>query len=521
MGRRSHSRSRSRSKDRKKDKHSSHSSSTRDREKQKELERREKEAKKRSRFSDVPLNDSTAFSNKFSSSFSGNGSGGANSSWQQQNQQYSPNKEEGPTDIQTLIEQAKRTAQLNEAFGKVPQDRSGQDFAAGSDLLGGLSIPGLSIVNGVGINTTPKPATAAQTIVRNIDIPQDNNFNYVGLILGPKGSNQKRIQEKTRCRIIIKSDQIPPHVQIAGSSEKDVADACCEIERILFSDEETRNKIKSEQLKEVADMNNSVQQNRLVVRVPQNFVGLILGKGGETIRSIKTQCGASYIQMDSNQVQGEDYKNFTVFGTQDQCEKAQKLIFDYIESYKSNSKKEIFEVPVELVGGFIGKSGCNIQNINKSSGARLIMNNNNETVRGNKLFEIVGNAQQIQNAIHLAQNLLDQLKSTHQGQFGGGAAMQGYNNNYPPNGQRDPHQGHGSSERGDDRSRNEHSQQNYYQGMQPPQMMGQDPQQLQQQYQQQQMLMQQYYQQQLYYQQYYQQMANPQIEEITIDQSKR
>lgn len=44
-------------------------------------------------------------------------------------------------------------------------------------------------MNGVGINTTAKPATAAQTIVRNIDIPQDSNFNYVGLILGPKGSN--------------------------------------------------------------------------------------------------------------------------------------------------------------------------------------------------------------------------------------------------------------------------------------------------------------------------------------------
>eukprot|EP01083_Nonionella_stella_P290696 989122_1 len=37
-------------------------------------------------------------------------------------------------------------------------------------------------------------------------LPQDDypNINLIGLILGPKGLNQKRMQTETQCRIIVK-----------------------------------------------------------------------------------------------------------------------------------------------------------------------------------------------------------------------------------------------------------------------------------------------------------------------------
>lgn len=32
-------------------------------------------------------------------------------------------------------------------------------------------------------------------IKRKLLVPKDQNFNYTGLIIGPKGSNQKRLEE--------------------------------------------------------------------------------------------------------------------------------------------------------------------------------------------------------------------------------------------------------------------------------------------------------------------------------------
>lgn len=41
-------------------------------------------------------------------------------------------------------------------------------------------------------------------IKRKIYMPKTNKFNYTGLIIGPKGSNQKRLEDETGCKILVR-----------------------------------------------------------------------------------------------------------------------------------------------------------------------------------------------------------------------------------------------------------------------------------------------------------------------------
>lgn len=67
-------------------------------------------------------------------------------------------------------------------------------------------------------------------IKKKVFLPTD--FNFAGLIIGPKGANQKRLEEKTGCKIIIrgrgsvkegqrseKDDWEPLHILVAGDKE--------------------------------------------------------------------------------------------------------------------------------------------------------------------------------------------------------------------------------------------------------------------------------------------------------------
>lgn len=63
---------------------------------------------------------------------------------------------------------------------------------------------------------------------RRVIIPKEPpGFNYVGVVLGPQGSNQRRMQEEYGCRIRIKDEgeekEFPDaHVAIEGDSPEGV-----------------------------------------------------------------------------------------------------------------------------------------------------------------------------------------------------------------------------------------------------------------------------------------------------------
>ena len=58
--------------------------------------------------------------------------------------------------------------------------------------------PGLTIVEGntsfpIGLNNAVFSMNEASKIKRKIMLPKDTNFNYSGLLIGPKGNSQKQL----------------------------------------------------------------------------------------------------------------------------------------------------------------------------------------------------------------------------------------------------------------------------------------------------------------------------------------
>lgn len=239
-------------------------------------------------------------------------------------------------------------------------------------------------------------------------MPKGDNFNYTGLIIGPKGLNQKRLEDMTGCKILVRGrgsqkegaipqpdDDEDQHILIVGDSEMAVARANAEIEKIIFADENIRIKMRQEQLRLVAllktdpnalqnyDINNlavpsadqpssnpygGISEDAFVIPIANEYVGLIIGKGGEKIRSIQAESGAKKVQMANQSEPGTSHRNLFIEGDESSLERVKNLVYDLIEQQKRlkqvmsgnapenpNSVKEDLPVPDNLVGLVIGK----------------------------------------------------------------------------------------------------------------------------------------------------------------------
>eukprot|EP01017_Pseudomicrothorax_dubius_P040922 TRINITY_DN6495_c0_g1_i1.p1 TRINITY_DN6495_c0_g1~~TRINITY_DN6495_c0_g1_i1.p1 ORF type:complete len:568 (+),score=130.25 TRINITY_DN6495_c0_g1_i1:41-1744(+) len=233
-------------------------------------------------------------------------------------------------------------------------------------------------------------------IKRKIYIPTDRNFNYAGVIIGPRGSNQKRLEEETGCKILIRGrgsqkdsiddndDPEPLHVLIIGDSEYHVSKAVEEIERIILTDPAVLNEIRQEQLKMVAKIRNDpdvIDENQRV-SVPSDCIGLVIGKGGETIKMLQTESQAKRVQVAPEDPKDNGMRYIYVEGDEEAFLKVKAMIERIVEGHQRQriattgrlpnnqlaAKKEL-TVPDSLVGLIIGKGGANIKEIMSRTGA--------------------------------------------------------------------------------------------------------------------------------------------------------
>ncbi|RYG68328.1 hypothetical protein EON64_05410, partial [archaeon] len=116
----------------------------------------------------------------------------------------------------------------------------------------------------------PKP-------VRRIYIPvaQSAICNFVGLIIGPRGSTQKAMEQETGTKISVRGkgsakdpskgrvvdEDEPLHVHISGESEEQVEKAAKLVEALLNQDEASLLEHKQKQLKHLALINGTLQED--------------------------------------------------------------------------------------------------------------------------------------------------------------------------------------------------------------------------------------------------------------------
>ncbi len=96
------------------------------------------------------------------------------------------------------------------------------------------------------------------------------NYNFLGLIIGPRGSTHRSLEQSTHCKIVIRGrgtgregksnyDLIgqddDPHVMIDGTNEDDVARAVETIKQLLIPMDDDKNIHKQKQMRQLALLN--------------------------------------------------------------------------------------------------------------------------------------------------------------------------------------------------------------------------------------------------------------------------
>jgi hypothetical protein len=260
-----------------------------------------------------------------------------------------------------VVEVAKR---LTERVLGVKFEDSQPDWTLGDALLQ-LKLQADGLAPSAAI---PAMGGAGGKFTFKIDVPVDDpEMNYLGLLLGPKGETQKRMQAESGAKILIRgkgsskdgNDEAPDeplHVLISAESEESLNKAKDMVEELFFNPEYRAN-VKNAQLNRLAGKGSRsglVLTDSLYaadakdaffprpiggikeeVRVPRKAAGHIIGKGGETIRMLQEKTGA-FVQVAKEDMYPEDdFKIVHVEGEEENVRDAkveiQKLLDEFFD----------------------------------------------------------------------------------------------------------------------------------------------------------------------------------------------
>lgn len=260
---------------------------------------------------------------------------------------------------------------------------------------------------GGGYNARPRspPRGGADDSVESIAIESA----LVGLIIGRQGENLRRVEADTGCRVqfITGADDNSPYreCKITGS-RSNRAKAKAEINRIIDDSGMAANaRAAAERARENPVARGSSHQpalrdgeDSMQIMVPDRTVGLIIGRGGETIRDLQDRSGC-HVNIVGEQKSVNGLRPVNLIGSREAASKAKEMIMEIVESdSKGEAEKsraapqkqsrdtgygggggggggdsinDSIYVPSEAVGMIIGKGGETIKDIQSTTGCKI------------------------------------------------------------------------------------------------------------------------------------------------------
>eukprot|EP01029_Cantina_marsupialis_P016815 TRINITY_DN376_c0_g2_i1.p2 TRINITY_DN376_c0_g2~~TRINITY_DN376_c0_g2_i1.p2 ORF type:complete len:429 (-),score=91.57 TRINITY_DN376_c0_g2_i1:356-1642(-) len=228
---------------------------------------------------------------------------------------------------------------------------------------------------------------------RKIMLPENSKINYVGLLIGPKGTTLKHMETQSGCKILVRGKGTENsalsneglHVVLQSSSQ-DNLDRGVSLIHDLIDNPEHLEQIKHEQVRQIDELKAAgAASSALIasdhygpapiskddvkdeVTIPNLFVGLVIGKGGETIRELQLRSGAHIqIQRDCEALSGTSDRLISIRGLKDRVGLAKRLINELIDERKKQIKGGgdvdlAVPVPNDKVGLVIGRGGETIK----------------------------------------------------------------------------------------------------------------------------------------------------------------
>ncbi|TVY46404.1 Far upstream element-binding protein [Lachnellula occidentalis] len=332
------------------------------------------------------------------------------------------------------------------------RERSFSPGPRGRAAAGAFSPP----QNNSGYTRQRSPPRGGDENVESISIES----NLVGLIIGRQGENLRRVESETGCRVqfITGPDETGPfrECKITGPRARR-ADAKAEINRIIndsglagtappTSDRPSREPpaARSAHQPVLRDGEDSMQ-----IMVPDKTVGLIIGRGGETIRDLQERSGC-HVNIVGEQKSVNGLRPVNLIGSREAAAIAKEMIMEIVESdSKSTATKErapaqrdpgrdagyggghggggsgdkitdSIYVPSEAVGMIIGKGGETIKEMQNTTGCKINVSPSSGPGESEREIGLVGSRDAIAAAKSAIEDKVDAVAQKNGGGGGGG-----------------------------------------------------------------------------------------------------
>ena len=187
-------------------------------------------------------------------------------------------------------------------------------------------------------------------------------------------------------------------------------------------------------------MQNMGQPETVDMLIPQNKVGLVIGRGGETIKDLAVQSGCKMNMVQDGMYAAAPEKPLRIHGLPQQIQKARELVSGIIQQQEYNNRNNFgnqgggsgnfqqnqgpFEctnnVPVgkEYVGVVIGRGGDTIKRMQAETGAKIQFNTIDPNAQGDRYLIVQGTKEQVGEAENRIKELLSKVQ-LKEPKFGG------------------------------------------------------------------------------------------------------
>lgn len=272
--------------------------------------------------------------------------------------------------------------------------------------------------------------------------------NCVGLIIGRGGENITTIQNESGCKIQMSqtyTDNTGKQMRgctLTGTQcAIDKAKRCLEqiIEKSGGTLPPTKNgNIAAGLVSPPVGLSAFPGAGKMItieMQIPGTKCGLIIGKGGETIKQLQERAQVKMVMIQENNQVTSGFKPLRIIGEPEKIESAKRLIEEVMNSkddkapaymsdygsmgYKPGSSMGEVIVPRSAVGVIIGKNGETIRRLTMETGAKIQFKP--DTNAPERTAYIVGTAEQIQRATSLITELVNRAIAQDQG--GGAGSM--------------------------------------------------------------------------------------------------
>ncbi|KAM9394313.1 far upstream element-binding protein 2-like [Pholidichthys leucotaenia] len=253
--------------------------------------------------------------------------------------------------------------------------------------------------------------------------------SMVGLIIGRGGEQINKIQQESGCKVQIAPDSggLPERsVSLTGSH-----DSIQKAKRLL-NDIVSRGRGTPPSSSSASSYHESTNgQNGAVheMMIPAGKAGLVIGKGGETIKQLQERAGVKMILIqDASQGPNVD-KPLRIIGDPYKVQQAQEMVEEILRERDHGGFSERNEfgsrggggmdilVPRHSVGVVIGRNGEMIKKIQNDAGVRIQFKQDDGT-GPDKIAHISGPPDRCEHAAQIINDLLQSIRVREEGQGG-------------------------------------------------------------------------------------------------------